>query len=228
MPKPPPTIFNVGQSSVLTGLITLSTSTTPTAAHSTFSLLDDYIPSWDTNIFPLIPSPPDSPMHKNSTDKTASPNASLSYPASFDAPFSTPYDEDALLENEIPFPLNKHSNVIIENMGIKKAKKNLWKERQSLLNRHITTVRPDLRPHSGPTSPLPLRSLCQNKTAQANVPFQHIFSRPTTPGIPTGPSSSKTDAWGCMHLGAADCELSIAFPHTSHYEVWDMGDEYVS
>lgn len=30
-----------------------------------------------------------------------------------------------------------------------------------------------------------------------------------------------------MHLGAADCELSIVFPSTAHYEVWDMGDEYV-
>jgi len=39
------------------------------------------------------------------------------------------------------------------------------------------------------------------------------------------PSKTRRDAWGCMHLGAEDCELSLMFPQTSHYEVWDMGEE---
>jgi len=230
VPKPLPAVFNGGQPSLLSESVTLPSSATPTATttRSAFSL--DDISFWDMDTLPSIPSPPENPTPKNDTATTTSPNSSLSYSASSDAPFSTPYDDDALLENEIPFPLNKHPNLIIENMGIKKAK-NLNKGRESLLHRHITTVRPDLQPpRSGPTSPLPLRSLCQNQAPLnpvAGIPFRDTSLTSTTPDTPAGPSSSRKDAWGCIHLGAADYELSIAFPQTSHYEAWDMDDEYV-
>lgn len=221
--KPPQTVFNVGQSSLLSGLVTIPSSTTPTTAAticSAFSL--DDISLSDMNILFSIPSPPDSSTtQNNTTTTTVSPNVNLSNPASSGAPFSTPYDEDALLENEIPFPLNKHSGVIIENMGIKKVK-NLYKGRESLLNRNITTVGPDLHPHSGPTLPLTLHSLGTRQLTTAGIPLQPTAA----PKIPAAGPSSRKDAWGCMHLSAADCELSIAFPHTSHYEVWDMDDQY--
>lgn len=222
VPKPLPTIFNVGQTSLLFELVALpstttSTTVTATTTHSTYSL--DDISSWNMDTLPSIPSPPDSPTTRSNTPTTASQNA---YSAPSDAPFSTPYDEDALLENEVPFPFNKHSGVIIENMGVKKAK-NLNKGKESLLNRHITTVGPDLYPHSGPTLPLSLRSLNGNTTD-----FDpHIIPHTTTPKIPVAPFSSTKNAWGCVHLGPADCDLTIAFPQTSHFEVWDMEDEYV-
>jgi hypothetical protein len=37
-------------------------------------------------------------------------------------------------------------------------------------------------------------------------------------------STAKIDKWGCVHLGAADCELAMTFPQP-HCEVWDMRDE---
>ena len=217
-----PTIFNVGQLSLLSGLVALPSTTTLTIATATYSDLSlDDISSWNMHTLPST-SPSDSPVTRNNTSTIASPNAS-SNSAPSDAPFSTPYDEDALLENDIPFPFNKHSGVIIENMGVKKAK-NLNKGRGSLLNRHITTVRPkDLYPQSGPTT-FPPRSLSRNSTdldQLADIPHT------TTPKIPVAPFPSTKDAWGCIHLGPADCELSIAFPQTSHFEVWDMDDEYV-
>ena len=228
VPKPLPTIFNVGQTSLLSGLVTLPLTTTPTTATTTAFSLDDT--PWNMDTLPSNPSPPRSPVTRSNTPTTASPNASHS--ALSDTPFSTPYDEDALFETEIPFPFNKHSGVFIENMGVKKAK-NLNKGKGSLLNRHITTVGPDLYPHPGPTHTYPpsLRSLngklgdSSGKTTdldpQADIPHT------TTPRIPVAPFSSSKDAWGCIHLGPADCELTIAFPQTSHFEVWDMDDEYV-
>ena len=228
VPNPLPTIFNVGQTSQLSGLVTLPLTSTPTTATTTAFSLDDTL-SRNMDTLPSIPSPPHSPVTRSNTPTTTSPNASHSAPS--DAPFSTPYDEDALFENEIPFPFNKYSGVFIENMGVKKAK-NLNKGKGSLLNRHITTVGPDLYPHSGSTLPLHLRSLngklgnsSENTTdfdPQADIPHTT-----TTPKIPVAPSSSSKDAWGCIHLGPADYELTIAFPQTSHFEVWDMDDEYV-
>ena len=231
VPKPLPTIFNVGQASLLSGLVALPSTTisTTTATTTTTHSLDDIF-AWNMHPLPSNPSPPRSPVTRSNTPTTASPNASHS--ALSDTPFSTPYDEDALFENEIPFPFNKHSGVFIENMGVKKAK-NLNKGKGSLLNRHITTVGPDLYPHPGPTHTYPpsLRSLngklgdSSGKTTdldpQADIPHT------TTPRIPVAPFSSSKDAWGCIHLGPADCELTIAFPQTSHFEVWDMDDEYV-
>ena len=222
VPKPPPTIFNVGQ---LSESVTVPTSTTVTITQPDFSF--DDISSWTMDTLPTIPSPPDSPIIRSNTLTPTSPNANLSHSAPSDAPFSTPYDEDALFENEIPFPFNKHSGVIIENMGIKKAK-NLNKGKGSLLNRHITTVE-DMHLHSSPTStfPLTLPSPSRNTTdlnQLAGITLPHT----TTPKISVaGPSSSTKDAWGCIHLGPADYELSIAFPQTSHFEVWDMDDECV-
>ena len=214
VPKPLTTIFNVGQTSKL--LPSTTTSTTATTTHSAISLDDT---AWKMDTVYSTHNPPDSPVTRSNTP-TASSNA---YSAPSEAPFSTPYDEDALLENEVPFPFNKHSGVIIKNMGVKKAK-NLNKEKESLLNRRITTVGPDLYPCSGPTLPLSLSSLSGNTTdfdPQAGLPHT------TTPRIPVAPSSSTKDALGCTNLGPTDCELTIAFPHTSHFEVWDMDDEYV-
>ena len=207
-PKPLPTIFNVGQTSLLSGLVALpsTTTTSTTTATTTTHSLDDIV-FWNMDKLPSIPNI--SPVTQNTT--TASPNASYSAPS--DAPFSTPYDEDALLENEIPFPFNKHSGVIIENMGVKKAK-NLNKGKGSLLKRHITTVG---SPNFDPTLPLSLRSL----DLQAGIPHK------TTPKISVAPFSSINDSTSRNNLGPADCELSIAFPQTSHFELWDMDDEYV-
>ena len=216
VPKPLPTIFNVGQTSLLSGSDALSSITISTTATPTFPLDDIFSWNMDT-LLPSIPSPPDSPVTRSNTPTTASTNA-FSTPS--DAPFSTPYDEDVLLENEVPFPFNKHSGVIIENMGVKKAK-NLNKGKESLLKRHITTVEPDLYPHAGSTLPLSLRSLSGNTT---NLDPQ---TGATAPSIPVTPFSSTKDAWGCIHLGPADCEFNIAFPQTSHFEVWDMDNECV-
>ncbi|PPR03468.1 hypothetical protein CVT24_012680 [Panaeolus cyanescens] len=55
------------------------------------------------------------------------------------------------------------------------------------------------------TPPLPSRSL-NNTGARA------------TPRL-------RKDAWGCIHLGPSECELSIRFPQTPHYETWDLEDE---
>ena len=222
VPKPLPTIFNVGQASLLSGLVALPSTTisTTTTIHS----LDDIF-AWNMHPLPSIPSPPHSPLTQSNISTTASSNTLYSTPSN--APFSTPYDEDALFENEIPFPFNKHSGVIIENMGVKKAK-NLNKGKESLLNRHITTMGPDLYPRSIPTLPLSLRSSSRNTTdldpldhPQAGIPHT------TIPRKPVAPYSSTEAAFRCIHVGPADCELSIAFPQTSHFEVWDMDDEYV-
>ena len=219
VPKPLPTIFDVGRSSLSSGLLTLPSSTASTTATTDLSLND--ISPCTMGTLPSIPSPPHSPITRNNTITTASRNAT-SHSAPSDAPFSTPYDEDALLENEIPFPFNKHAGVIIENMGIKKAK-NLNKGKESLLKRHITTVGPALPSHSSSTLPLTLRRNTTDLNQLADIPLAHTIS----PTIPVGPSSSIKDAWGCIHLGPADYELSIAFPQTPHFEVWDMNDEYV-
>jgi hypothetical protein len=217
VPKPLPTIFNEGHTSKLFGLVALpstTTSTTTATTHSASSL--DDISSRKMDTLPSIPTPPDSPVTRSNTPTTASSNA---YSAPSDAPFSTPYDEDALLENEVPFPFSKHSGVIIQNMGVKKAK-NLNKGKESLLNRHITTV----DPHSDPTLPPSLRSLSGNTT---DLDLQADISHTTTPKISVAPFLSPKDALGCIHLGPADFELTIAFPQTAHFEVWDMEEEYV-
>ena len=179
VPSPLPTIFNVGQTSLLSRLAIPSTTipTTTTTTTTTHSLDDIF--AWNMDTLPSVPNPPHSPVTRSNTPTTASTNTS--YPAPSDAPFSTPYDEDALLENEIPFPFNKHSGVIIENMGVKKAK-NLNKGKESFLNRHITTVEPYLYPHSGSTPPLPLHSL-NRKTdldPQADIPHTTTPDRKST------------------------------------------------
>ena len=212
-------ILNVGLFNVATG------NATQPSPYLSINTLDDLSP-WDMDSLPSIPSPPDSPGQRTP--------ASLSIIRN---PFSNHVEDDTLLENELPFPLSRHSKIVLEDMGIKKTK-NVAKGRSNLasggiiLNRHAKIDSPTASPPpKGLPHPLPLSTLCQNRASHhplPNPPSQgsaKINPPPPEPRAPTGPSSSKKDAWGCTHLGASDCELSIAFPQTSHFEVWDMGDE---
>jgi len=118
-----------------------------------------------------------------------------------------------------------------------------------------TCRQPHNHQHSVPglPPPLPLRTLCQNAGAphplDTPAPLaisgrSPLLSKPlsmASSGNPSdsgygsstlsketstnGSSKTKRDAFGCVHLGADDCKLSLMFPQTSHYEVWDMADE---
>ena len=187
----------------------------------------------------ITTSPHTNPVTRSNSATNASTTNASSHSTPSDAPFSTSYGEDALFENEIPFPFNnKHSGVIIENMGVKKAK-NMHKGKASLLKSHITTVGSYyLYPNSSSSDPPPtLPSLSRNTTTTTtdlsiHEQIFHILQISTIPRISVlAPSksfpSTKDDTWKCIHVGPADCELSIAFPETSHFEVWDMDEEYV-
>lgn len=218
-------ILNVGLFNVATG------NATQPSPYLSINTLDD-LSRWDMDSLPSIPSPPDSPGQRT-TSLTASPSVIRN-------PFSDPIEDDTLFENELPFPLSRHSKVILEDMGIKKTK-NVTKGRSNLtsggiiLNRHTKIDSPTASPPPkglpGLPHPLPTSTLCQNRASHRPLPSPpsqgstKINPPPAEPKAPIGPSSSKKDAWGCTHLGASDCELTIAFPQTSHFEVWDMGDE---
>jgi len=59
-------------------------------------------------------------------------------------------------------------------------------------------------------------SLLSTKSSQGNDPLD-CTKQPQK-------SMAEIDKWGCVHLGAADCELAMTFPQP-HCEVWDMRDE---
>ncbi|KAF9476018.1 hypothetical protein BDN70DRAFT_199177 [Pholiota conissans] len=215
-------VLNVAQSGVAT---IYATQPSP---YLSISTLDD-LSSWDMDSLPSIPSPPNSPAQPTT----------LVAPAAPPNPFSDPIDDDASLENEIPFPFNRPAKVVREDMGIKKSKnKALRNHSANVLNRHVVATTIDTPPTNpypsglaGLPDPLPLRTLCQNTTAphpllrsSSSTPPKATVT-PPKPNTPPGPSSSRKDAFGCFHLGALDCELSIAFPQTSHFEVWDMTDD---
>jgi hypothetical protein len=217
--KPPPPILDVTPVDVVPDT---ATYTTP---YLSIYTLDD-LSRWDMDSIPSIPSPPTSPGDD-------SPFGSL---------FSTLTDDDELFENEIPFPLSRQSNVL-ENMGVKKSKNKARANIETTLGRHVILPRdnppPALRNQlqeqstlPGLPHPLPLRTLSDNTETPSHSlsttapPLAQPQVIPS-PQPKSGPSASKKDTWGCMHLGVADCELSIVFPSTAHYEVWDMGDEYV-
>ncbi|KDR85998.1 hypothetical protein GALMADRAFT_132613 [Galerina marginata CBS 339.88] len=231
--RSPPAILNVGHADVATGIATHTT------AYLSIDVSDD-LSRWDMDYIPTIPSlhsPPDSPG-----DNTHRP-ANSNQPPSNSNPFSTPIDDDALLENDIPFPLNRHSRVVLENMGVKKSK-TLAQARSinagGTLNRQALFPRIETPPTScdqtqrgstlpGLPHPLPLRTLCQNTDPvhPYGSSSPRVFIQPRRipeSKVSSGPSPSRRDAWGCFHLAAADLELSIVFPQTSHFEIWDMGD----
>ncbi|CAA7265036.1 unnamed protein product [Cyclocybe aegerita] len=80
--------------------------------------------------------------------------------------------------------------------------------------------------------PLPLRTLCQNTPhpLEDDILSRTSYLRTSSlaPTLPSGrryaTMASTSDSLGTTHLGASDCELAILFPHTSHFEVWDMDD----
>ncbi|KAJ3492767.1 hypothetical protein NLJ89_g11167 [Agrocybe chaxingu] len=83
--------------------------------------------------------------------------------------------------------------------------------------------------------PSPLRTLCQNTPHPLeDVLLSRTSYLRTSSLAPTLPSrrryatmASTSDSFGTTHLDASDCELAILFPHTSHFEVWDMDDQCV-
>ncbi|KAF8971931.1 hypothetical protein BDZ97DRAFT_1913807 [Flammula alnicola] len=215
-------ILNVGLSDVATG------NATHNSTYLSINTLDE-LSRWDMDSLPSIPSPPDSPEPNTISNPTR--------PSSLANPFSTPIDDDAPLADEIPFPLNRQTKIVLEDMGIKKSK-NVARARGiggSILSRHLPF--PGVEPPDGQNQaqstlpglphPLPLRQNTKTPPPFSNATPPQVFTQtePTpAPKVSSGPSSSWKDAWGCMHLGAADCELSIAFPETSHFEMWDMSD----
>ncbi|KIM38181.1 hypothetical protein M413DRAFT_447945 [Hebeloma cylindrosporum] len=217
IPKPPPPIFDVTHTDVVPNTATY------TSPYLSIYSLDD-LSRWDMDSIPSIPSPPSSPRNGSSFGSTL---------------FSTPIDDDDIFENEIPFPLSRQTKVL-ENMGVKKSKNKARANIETTLGRHVILPRDNSSPTPpnqplklsvlpGLPHPLPLRNISDNTETP------HLLSRTTPPVAPpqptpspqptSGPSASKKDAWGCMHLGAADCEFSIVFPSTAHYEVWDMSDD---
>lgn len=67
-----------------------------------------------------------------------------------------------------------------------------------------------IRTKSSDSSPL------STKSSQGNDP-QECTKQPQK-------SMVKIDKWGCVHLGAVDCELAMTFPQP-HCEIWDMRDD---
>ena len=216
LPKPPPPILDVTHTDVVPDT---ATYTTP---YLSIYTLDD-LSRWDMDSIPSILSPPTSPGNNSPFGPTL---------------FSTlTDDDDELVENEIPFPLIRQHNVL-ENMGVKKSKNKARGNIEGTLSRHIIPPRAKSPPSPrnatqerstlpGLPYPLPLRTLSDNAEKPHSL---STLTRPqvmSSPQPTSGPSTSKKDTWGCMHLGAADCDLSIVFPLMAHYEIWDMADEYV-
>lgn len=203
---------------------------TQTSLYLSINTLDDHT-RWDMDPLPSIPSPSGNP---------GAPQVSATTPSGLRNPFSTPFDDDTSFENDMPLLLNRQSKVVLEDMGIKKTKKKAQGNLpvgSNILNRHSKIESPTPPPQKSLPDlpqplpqPLPLRTLCQNSQSHRPLPTPPPLTSikmKLTPEVkaPTGPSSSKKDALGCTHLGASDCELIIAFPQSSHFEVWDMGDE---
>ena len=215
LPKPAP-LLDVTHTDVVPDTATY------TAPYLSIYTLDD-LSRWDMDSIPSIPSPPTSPGHNSPFGPTL---------------FSTlTDDDDELVENEIPFPLIRQNNVL-ENMGIKKSKNKGRGNIEAALSRHTIPPRANSPPAPRNTTqvrstlpglphPLPLRTLSDNAETPHSLSTLAQPQVMSSPQPTSGPSTSKKDTWGCMHLGAADCDLSIVFPLTAHYEVWDMRDEYV-
>jgi len=139
--------------------------------------------------------------------------------------FSGHIDDETFYDSDVPFPLSRHSNVVLENMRVKKAK-TLAKARSGATpTREISLSKLDPPLFSCRTNyglpglphPLPLQTLCPNTDARRKLnPPRHPI---------TNPSVTRRDSYGITHLGSVDCELSILFPNSSHFEVWDMGDK---
>ncbi|KAF9055677.1 hypothetical protein BJ165DRAFT_1398495 [Panaeolus papilionaceus] len=107
---------------------------------------------------------------------------------------------------------------------------------------HSTSSKPSGLP---PPLPSPLRSFPQDiNTSPAQRLVESVrremagqtgsFSPTFNQQAPAQPSrfqpagtrtTLRKDAWGCVHLGPAECELSIRFPQTPHYEAWDLEDD---
>ncbi|KAF8167197.1 hypothetical protein B0H34DRAFT_791957 [Crassisporium funariophilum] len=82
-------------------------------------------------------------------------------------------------------------------------------------------LRPDPSRPSPPFSSSILSSQIPRSISSSSGSTSNYTSLSSLPSS----TSIRTDAWGSMQLTAADCELSVTFPQTSHYEVWDMKDD---
>ncbi|KAF8814011.1 hypothetical protein BYT27DRAFT_7250423 [Phlegmacium glaucopus] len=76
------------------------------------------------------------------------------------------------------------------------------------------TARPSLYPHPGPTSSLALRSLRAPLNPLTRQTTSLMSPRSDTPA---GPSSSRKDAWGCVHLG---CPSRFPRHHITKHGIW--------
>ncbi|KAF4612187.1 hypothetical protein D9613_004566 [Agrocybe pediades] len=134
--------------------------------------------------------------------------------------FSADIDEEYFYDDDIPFPLNGQSNVVLEKMCVKKAK-TLAKARSG-----GTPIRQVHFPRAEPTVFGTQEGYCGLPGLPHPLPLQTLY-----PYTKRGPSRHRSitrrDSYGITHLGSADCELSIIFPHSAHFEVWDMGDNTI-
>ncbi|PPR02743.1 hypothetical protein CVT26_009454 [Gymnopilus dilepis] len=205
---------------------------TATYSSSSFESIDfsNDLSRWDMENIPTIPSlhsPPSSPGPSSESYVSSTSQGRQV------APFSTPIEDDEPLENEIPFPLSRHSKVVLENMGVKKSR-TLTRTRTVYRQESPTSVEPSKcnasQLESDLPCPLPLRALCQNTSTQhptrneSSRVQSEVHTGSAIPDLFAGPSTAKTDSWGCVHLGASDLELSITFPKAAHFEVWDVDD----
>ncbi|KAF4612456.1 hypothetical protein D9613_004413 [Agrocybe pediades] len=136
--------------------------------------------------------------------------------------FSGDIDDESFYNDYIPFPLNRHSNVVLENMRVKKAK-TLAKVRSG----GGTPIRQVHFPRAEPTLFGTQDEYCGLPGLPHPLPL-HTLYRYTNPIPSRHRSVTRRDSYdGITHLGSADCELSIIFPHSAHFEVWDMGDNAI-
>ncbi|EAU92497.1 hypothetical protein CC1G_00716 [Coprinopsis cinerea okayama7 len=127
-------------------------------------------------------------------------------------PTKTPHDEaDSAVTNEVPKITATTSNLRPPSEVFKRAG-------DSFL--FPTYPAKSSISVSGPDPPALTRTL---KRAKKVFPMDSDSMSP-----PSQTQLPRKDEYGCYHLGASGCQLFVSFPHTPHYEVWDMPDDGVA
>lgn len=133
-----PAIFNVGHADLAPGIVTCTTEVSSTyrdrpdsfSEFSTTSPSDFLFPSfdalddltrWDIDMDTFQSLPTSNKGKARDSQLASSNNDSHANKPDHSNPFSTPFGDDDLLQDEIPFPTTRH-RVVIENMGVKKSK----------------------------------------------------------------------------------------------------------